>query len=88
MTTEELIRAVLDKICQDNFRTGYLQLLRQMGESNDDFDNGLRFFVAKLISKYRFRLGQASVILSLIHNFYAYGHRLDSEKLQSYLEGD
>lgn len=86
MDTEKLIRAVLSKICQDHFKTDYQILLKQMGESDDNFDHGLRFFVSKLklTTNYR-RLGRASDCLQVIYSFYRYGHPINTVILQDYL---
>ena len=84
MNNEELIRNVLTKLCQDNFKTDYKILSKQMGEKNDSFGDGLRNFVAKLYSAKRYSL-KGSEFLGAIYSFFAYDKPLDTEKLQRYL---
>lgn len=84
MNNEELIRSVLTKLCQDNFKIDYKILSRQMGEINDSFGDGLRNFVAKLYSAKRYSL-KGSEFLGVIYSFFVYNKPLDTDKLQMYL---
>lgn len=86
MNNEELVRKVLAKLCQDNFNTDYKILLSQMGEVNDNFEAGLRYFVAKLYSKKRYSVsGKGGECLGAIYSFFSYNEPLDTDNLQSYL---
>ena len=87
MNNEELIRSVLAKLCQDNFKIDYKILSQQMGETNDSFGDGLRNFVAKLYSKKRYSI-KGSECLGAIYSFFAYDKPLDTDNLQSYLNNN
>lgn len=86
---ELLIRAVVSKICQDTYKICYLKMLKQWGEMNDNFNDGLRHFVSKLYSKYDHKMDSPqSNCLRTIYTFFTYRLPLKTNILQNYLEGN